>query len=100
MKLFETFQKNFAIIGIAPNAYRLNLGKKCFTSLVIWSSCILNLIFFIHEANTFIEYTTSIYLGTAFTVIAICFARIIFQTQNIFKFIDGCEKVIENGKNQ
>lgn len=98
MKLFETVQKNLAIVGITSTAQPLNFVKIFLTSLCIWSVCISSWLFFAYEAKSFIEYTISMYNASGTNVSAIYFMIIIVQTQNIFKFIDRCEKIIENGK--
>lgn len=98
MKLFETFRTNVALIGITSNvnasANSFDFGRKYLISVITWSIGILGWIFLICEANTFIELTTTIYIASACTVVAISFTIVIFQTSNIFKFADGCERVI------
>lgn len=100
MKLFKTFRKNFALIGITSNVNALDSGKIFLTSLIIWSVGLSSWIFFACEASSFIEYTVSIYIASGTTVTAIYFMIVILQIQNIFKFIDGCKKIIKNGKNR
>ena len=91
MKPFETFRENFAI------AYRLN-GEICLATLIYWLVGILCWIFFIFEANNFIEYTTSIYIASASTVVCVISPIVIYQKKNIFELIDRCEEIIQNGK--
>lgn len=94
MELFKTFQVNFAIVGIIRHAYLIKSRKMSFTFSINWITAILGWMFLVCQAKTFIEYTTVIYVASALTVVAISFAIVISQIQNIFEFIDRCVEMI------
>lgn len=98
MKLFKTFQKSLALIGITSNtsANLFDFGRKCLAYAILWSGFFLSWSFIIWEVNNFIEYTITIYIASAITALAICFTILVYKTEKIFKFINGCERVINN----
>lgn len=98
MKLFKTFRKNAALIGITPDTRPFDFGKIGITFSIMWLGAIFNWAFFICEAKTFNDYAAATITTSAFPVVAICFMILVFQSRNIFEFIDGCEKIIENGE--
>lgn len=100
MELFKTFRTNFALVGIVSNANPFESAKIKSSFLMNWLFSILSWTFLVCEANTFIEYTTAIYIASALTVVAISFTIVIFHIQNIFEFIGKCEKVVQTGKNR
>lgn len=98
MELFKIFRKNFAIVGIISNANPIESSEIGLSFLMNWSFCVLSWMFLVCEAETFIEYTTAIYIASALTVVAISFTIVIFHIQNIFEFIETCEQIAQKGK--
>lgn len=99
MELFKIFRKNFAMVGIISKAIPIQSREIKLSFSMNYSFSILSWMFLVCEAKTFIEYTTAIYVASALIVVAISFTIVIFHIQNIFEFIEKCEKIIQKGKN-
>lgn len=97
MKLFEIVRRNFAILGISPHKHPFN-RNSLETFFICGLSCILCGVFLICNANTFREYTESIYMTTMQMVIASIFTIVVVKTSKLFQFVDDFEKYIENRK--
>lgn len=100
MELFKTLRTSFALVGISSNANPLESRRIKSSFLMNWSFSFSGWMFLVLEARTFIEYTSAIYIASALTVVAISFTIVIFHIQNIFEFIEECEKIVQTGKNQ
>lgn len=97
MKLFQIVQKNFLVLGISSNQSRFN-GKLAKTCLIYSLGSISSVAFLFFEAETFIEYTSNIYVTTALTGISTYFIFWILKLQNFFKLIDNIERFYEESE--
>lgn len=91
MKVFETFQKNAIFIGINANqlerSHSFNTRSlQCFLVLGVLS--IFSDIYFIRLANSFREYTQSVYITTMSNAVFLVFSIAIWQMEALFRFID------------
>lgn len=93
--MFEFTQRNFAIAGIVPNLaakpYSLN-GKVKLGFLTLGLAIICNFTYTFCEANTFIEYTQSIFMSTLTVIVDFALFTLVVNVKKLFKFIDDSEK--------
>lgn len=97
MKVFQLTQANFASAGIFANStiksQRFNMEiVKSF--LIIGSSITCSLMYAFLEANTFAEYTQSIYSGSLAALIFFALVIIIFNVKKLFRLIKTCENIV------
>lgn len=101
MKPYKTIQENFAIIGInrklLTQSYPFN-WRIFITLLELTAGVGFVSMYVIKYANTFIEYTQSIFLGSAGTLVAILLLCIIIKAEKLFEFIDRNEIMINTRK--
>lgn len=97
MKLFQVVQKNFAVFGIAANRpiFNKKLVKIC---LYYGVDLTLSTVYLVFEAETFLEYTSNIYVTTALLVICSYFAIWILKLEKFFALIDDVERFIRESK--
>ena len=101
MKLFQSVQKSFAVLGITPNEsirtdpYNRNIWK----SFIVYSlTNVLNFAFFFLEANSFREYTEILFVYSCTMTIFIGFAIAAIQKKKLFNYINNCEKTINESE--
>ena len=98
MKILQTVQANYAILGISPehSIRPISLNKKVLMAFLIScisiTSCI---VYFVHVANNFREYIQCITTISAIVIFTICFGAVAFQMTELFDNIDCMENVIE-----
>ena len=97
MKAFRLTQKNFALAGISPNlltqSYPLN-GKILMGFLTLGLAIISLLMYVFNDANTFIEYTQSIYMCSLATLIVFAVMILILKRVTLYEFINGMDETI------
>lgn len=97
LKVFQMTQSNFATAGIDPGlinkSFPIN-GKIFMDFLIIGSAINCTLVYVSRDANTFPEYTQSIYFGSLATLIFLTLMIIIHKMEQLFKFIDSCECLV------
>ena len=101
IKIFQIIQKNFATIGIGPNSamqLRVFNGKILFTSLTLASFILSNLVYFFKDAETFTEYTQTIYLGSGGILVTLAFIIILLHLNELFKIINDCECLVNTSE--
>lgn len=97
MKLFQVIQKNFEVLGISPNQRSTN-GKLVATSLIYGLSITSSAVFLFFEAESFLEYTSNIYITTAIGVICTYFIIWLIKLEKFFKFIENLESFFGKSK--
>lgn len=98
MKLFQTIQKNHAIVGIRSNQTHAINGRVVVTFSIYvlgFTSCA---IYLFHEANTFFEYSSNMFLTTGLIMIIVVYAIIFFKITKLFELISDCERVFDRSK--
>lgn len=95
-KVFEIIEKYFAIAGITPSLAEqtcpLN-GCILLGFLLLGSAMYFTSVFLIDEAETFAEYTQSVYTNALSTLIILALLILIFKVKQLFKFINDCDKL-------
>lgn len=90
LKLFQTIQKNFASLGIDPNSampLRSFNEKILMGLLALGSGIIFMLMFIFNEADTFSQYTQSIYFCSALILAALVLLNMGLNMSDLFKLI-------------
>lgn len=98
MKIFLTNQKYFATMGITRHQtkQRQPFNTDNLLSSFKFCLCVTLLVNFLAcEANTFKEYTESIYFTSATISIANIFFVFVWNMDDFFDFCDGWEKCAE-----
>lgn len=95
MKVFEIFQKNAIFIGIHANQLKRNhsfnkQNVQCFCVLGVLS--IFSDFYFIRSANSFREYTQSVYITSMSNAVFLVFSIAIWQMESLFQFIDDVDQ--------
>lgn len=97
LKVFQTTQKNFAMMGIsrklATQAYPLNV-RILMGFLILYSLAIFNLIYTIYYAKTFAEYTQSVYVFSLGALIILALFIVILKVNKLFELIDNCNSIV------
>lgn len=101
MKIFETIQRHFAILGITVNQTR-NLSSISLKNVLILFgmlfSVVSQIICIISVAETFEEYTLCIYGSFTLAVTCIELAMHIWKMKQLFEFIENFEHIIETSE--
>lgn len=93
MEPFQLVRKTLTILGINPNRHAF-IDKLLIAFGLFYSSSILSCVFFFIEAETFREYTESIYTLTANIAITFCFTYIIIKMDQLFQYIEDCQRIV------
>ena len=101
MKVLQTSQKYFAIMGISSEQsnqkYPMN-AKILIGFIVLGYSFVAHLVYLIYIANTFDKYIECICATVAMAVITTCFLSMVFGMNLLLESIDNIEKLIETSK--
>ena len=97
MKCFKSAQNNLKVVGIDSNHCRFN-KKMLMTFLSYGINNILNFMFLFYGASNSREYTDSMYVTCCTVVIGLCYTIAVFKMKDLFKYIEGCENLIEKSK--
>lgn len=101
--VFLLIQKNLAKMGITkPQSQRARpfSVKILMEILMLGINAILQFIFLVHDASGFRECTESIYMTSIAIVTFVCFASLIFKTNEIYEFIAVADRTVEETKSK
>lgn len=101
MKLFQSLQENFAIMGITSDQSTKNSpfnGRILATLSSQILTVILIAVFIFHDAYTFWEYANNIFNMAGAIILVVFFAIIIFSMRKFFALIKSCETVVAESK--
>lgn len=101
LKIFQSTQKNFFIVGINRSLMVLKYpfnGRILLGYLILILSIICNLMFTVYEAKTFAEYTHSIYMGSLAVLISLVLLITLLNVKEIFNTINDCESLANTNK--
>lgn len=103
IKLFQFIQKYYRAIGIhKPESNQVD--RQSFNSinwfffLNVIPMLIATTAFFLYKAESMFEYGLSVYYVFSLTFGEIFYVLPIWQTENLSKFIENCERFIEKSK--
>lgn len=95
MIYLKSVLQNLTIMGMVRNQSLFN-GKFLVASFFIALNSALNWAFLIIEAQTFLEYTNSIFMTLTTTMIAACFAIVSCKVTKLFVLLKFAEELTEN----
>lgn len=98
MELFQFAQKNLATLGIIPNQQYPFNGKNVMAFICFWTDNILNIIYLFAKANSFDDYTNSVFITTCTSGVSVCFTIIALNAKNLFKLVDTAGKIYNFGE--
>lgn len=102
MKFFESFKYESGIFGFG--LYQSTTQKYLFYSinaLTLFIACIslsLSFIYFFHDANTFQEYTLSVYVSASIMLVLACYGIFMRINWPILKLIIVAEKIADESE--
>lgn len=92
--VLQLAQKNFAAAGIVPNLtaqpYPLN-GRILLGFLTLGLAAICNFKYGFYDANTFIEYTQSIFMSSLTIIVNFALLNLSVKVKKLFKFINDAD---------
>lgn len=98
MKILQSVQKNLAIVGVCSNpTHASNRRIKLMFSLFVYSFA-ASAMYFCHDANTFPEYSSSMYITAAIALTTFIYAIIILNMPKLFDLISKCQEICEQSK--
>lgn len=101
MKSFKMVQKKFALLGITPELalqpYPFNLRVMMALSAIATGVTFVG-IYVANEANTFGEYTQSVFVAAAGCLVLFLLMILVFKVEKIFEFINHCNFMINRSK--
>lgn len=101
MKIFESIQKQFGLLGIqstlCPQRYSFNV-KNSIALLILGQCSIISIIFLIFETKSLKDYADSLYMSATAILLTFNFLVYILNTSNIFELIANFENTIEKRK--
>lgn len=101
LKAFQTIQKSFAIAGFDRNLVTQSVplnGKilLCFSLLGLGITFIC--VYTFNNAESFSEYTQSIYMTTAGILVSSTLIVLILKVKNVFEFINHFDSIINTSE--
>lgn len=97
IKILQIVQKNLITIGICPDSamHLKSFNGKNLIGLLLLGSATFDMLMYIFTiAETFAEYTQSIYVCSACILIALALVITIFYSSKLYKTIIDCECLI------
>lgn len=98
MKIFQSFQKNSAYLGISSSGmqktHNLNV-KNVFGLSVIGFGAASNIYFLCITTDSISENIFSLYMTAMVSGIFFIYLVVIWRMKSLFKFIDGIEKAMD-----
>lgn len=101
MKIFQTIQKKYAIVGIRSSnqsTQKCPFDKKSLLIFMMIVSLISQFMFILVVASSFMEYSECISVLSGAILISIGSITMIFKTTALFECIDKMEKLIDTSK--
>lgn len=98
MKIFQTIQKNHAIVGICPNQTQATYKKIKVMFFLYVLGFTFSVTFLCQDANTFLEYASNMYVTTALAMFIVIYAIAIFKMSELFEYITEMQNFIEESK--
>lgn len=97
MKLFQSIQKSYAILGISRGQRPLNIQILA-VAFVFCLSATSNTVLLFRGLENFSEYTDMIFAISVNMLTNIFFSNSIVNMESFFEFVDSCEKIVDKSK--
>lgn len=94
MKILQTVQKSFEILGIGCSNQSSIHAKYMGACLIYGVGITFSAVFLFCEASGFQEYTDNLYITTSLAVGFCCITNIFFKVNELFQLIDDVEETI------
>lgn len=102
MKVFQSFQKSLAMLGIRRNSNNLHahpIDRNVLAVYIVIGLTVVSFgLFQYYGSHDFEESTKSIYFLTVFNAVIINFTFVVFRAKKVFEFIDVCEEIINESE--
>lgn len=101
MKIFQSIQKNFAVLGIDRNQLLQKHNTNFRNSVSLFLHCFITvsyLVYIVHIASTFREYIDGIFVTSAVVVSGLSMAIVVSAMEKWFNLIFSLESVIVTSK--
>lgn len=99
MKIFQTVQKYYAILGISPSNSKYPISERVFFGFLLFGcSATSQFVYIFHVANGLIEYMECVGSICGGIIIFVCFLAIVLRKTTLFKSIDSIEKLIDTSE--
>lgn len=99
MKVFQTIQKQFAILGISsprPPIQKYPFNERIYFGFLLFGcSTVSKFVYIFHVASGFIEYVECVSVISGSIIIIVCFGAIVFRKSTIFESVDLMEKLLD-----
>lgn len=96
IQILQYLQKRATCMGFIPNQ---RLNRRIIGHLVFYYFTVfLNVMYLLYEANTFLEYTNSMFICLTSSVGLLLFIITIYQAWRIFEVIDFLQQFIGDSK--
>lgn len=101
MRSFKTVRKNFAWLGICPElvqqSYPFNLRVIMALTVIAAGVSFVGLYVY-NDAETFIDYTQSVFVAAAGSLVLFLQLILVFKVEKLFEFIDRCDAMLNQSK--
>lgn len=101
MKAFNTILKNFAVVGYSPalvtQSYPFN-WKIIMGFLLLTSNITFLCVFIFNYAETFFEYTQSIYIASVVGLFIFIFLILILKVEKFYEWIDHSDRKLNTSE--
>lgn len=98
MKLLQGVQTNLLIVGICSNPTQASSTKiKLIIPLFVFGLT-TSAIYLCHDANTFLEYSSSMYITTALAMTIFVYVIFIVNMSKLFDLISECQELLDQSK--
>lgn len=101
MKIFQSFQKNSAYLGISSDQlqrkHHFNI-ENVFGLSVMGFASVSNIYFLSTTTDSIGEHIFSLYMTSLTIGVSLAFSVVVWKMKSVFKFINGIEKVIDSSK--
>lgn len=101
IEAFKAIQKSFAMVGITPKLATemipLN-GRISMGFLILGTGTYFLSVYIFNYAETFSEFMQSIYIASAGLLVAVELVILILQMNEMFEYINYCNRMLNTGK--
>lgn len=98
MAIFETIQKQYAILGISPSNQSIQpnpFSERVLFGFVLFAcDFVLKIMYIFNVASGFMEYLQSICTTSGTVITLVSFAVIVFRKSKVFESIENFRKLI------
>lgn len=99
MKVFQTLQKQYEILGLSSSNQSTSFSKRVFFVFSLYAYLLASqFVYIYHVASGFMGYMECICATLSSIIMFVCFAAVAFRRSIFFNTIDNIENLIETSK--